>query len=586
MIVEVPNIKSSQEIELFINNINPNLSPPEKNFGLYFIGGGEEGLSLSALSLDASEFMKESLQRISDAWGMNRSTYVSANTGSDFLDGKVEEFFGVLEKHARNIKNKGEKLKNEITGSWKLDDLDWSMMNDIRSSPPKQDEKVLVVFTDILKNFNERANRNITNIGQTINSDHYYWLPYHYPKKDSGPTYSGYEVNFKKIYDTLQWAWNTSLHNPDIGGHAGNAWTTANNLGRNASAQLWNRLLRIPELQHLPVIPDYRPNLNELDERLNEGTRDASASLRPKLENKRNQAIEYLLNSGTDFIDNMFDVMLICSRGSGRDGSFTNFFEELYKSKFIGGNLPPFLSYGNIFMVRATTIDVPQSESESFDLKFGIHAIKKVRTKVKYERRADLKVLMDEPLYFMGIFNMISNNNRIVFDGISERNRYPKGFATFSTQRIIKENILSKNIRIDILIKHQKLMNNPEVENLRNNKGINGWKYDTSLNRTVINHAGLSSAELPLWWFEDVKFLGQGDDLVFNRDNAEKLDLTFPFLFKRCIKIDRQFRHGTEQTIQFDGKPIDGIERFIDERLVKESFYEQSNQEWYYDKSN
>jgi len=148
----------------------------------------------------------------------------------------------------------------------------------------------------------------------------------------------------------------------------------------------------------------------------------------------------------------------------------------------------------------------------------------------------------------MGIFNTISNNNRIIFDGISEKNRYPKGFATFSTNSIIRESIINKAIRVDLVIKQELFLKHLEEE-LRNTK--------TNAERNFI---GLRREELPVWWFEDVKFVGQTENLQFDRDGDTTTDMTFPFLFKRCIKIDRQFRHGVSQTEQFNGLPLENSE--------------------------
>jgi len=339
------------------------------------------------------------------------------------------------------------------------------------------------------------------------------------------------------------------------------------------------------------VSSEYRNNLLDMDETPSDGNFDAQETLRGKIEGKRSRAVEYLLNSGTDFINNMFDAMLICHKSE--DG-FVNFFDELYKSHFLTGGKESdlgFIGGGNIFMVRVSTINIPQAESDVFDVKFGIQTVRKVRSKVKYERKAELRMLLDEPLYFMGVFNMLSNNNRIIFDGISPDRMLPHGFAAFSSGSIVRESLKNKKVRIDLVVKHQKLMRNLQIENLISNPDIYGWRY--SRNRNVIGMAGLRSKELPLWWFEDVKFLGQGDGLNFDRDNPNTVDMGFPFLFKRCIKIDRQYRFGTNQTEQFAGRgggdnEGDFMTEFsvVDERVLSDFFHMRSNQEWFYGKGD
>jgi hypothetical protein len=216
-------------------------------------------------------------------------------------------------------------------------------------------------------------------------------------------------------------------------------------------------------------------------------------------------------------------------------------------------------------------------ENDVFDLKFGFQSIKKIRSKVKFERKAEFNILLDEPLYMMNIFNFLSNNNQMMFDGLSPDTRQFKGFAPFTTLRMMKEDIKTKVIRLDVVIKQEQLLADPLREHTKEQWRKSGkGEYDK-------NFAGLRAGELPLWWFEDVNFLGQGTPLTFNRDNSSIQEMTFPFIFKRLAKVDRQFRHGTNQKAYLeDGDPKDPSLAYMRELTHNQDFIYHNAQKWYY----
>ena len=339
------------------------------------------------------------------------------------------------------------------------------------------------------------------------------------------------------------------------------------------------------QLAFLPPVDDvYSYNSkNKVVEQFVEAE-NLNLDLTQQLHNKRATSIQHILNSGADFLKHMYDAILVCYREAGAGGpeaEHEDFFELFFKSDFLGAIEP--MVTNSVFMVRNASITVPQMESDVFNVKLGFETIQKVRTKVKYERKAELKVLLDEPLYFMGIFNLLSNNNRVVFDGVSVNNRHPKGFTPFTTNRIVSEYIIAKKIRIDLIIKHQQLMKNDLLDKYRNQWRTGRTGSYGSTDNLVFGHAGLLPEEMPLWWFEDLKFLGQKDGLQFNNEKGEIQEMGFPFIFKRCIRVDRQFRHGTGQTEQFNKENLVDTElRFIDENHLKRHFGDVSNQDYYY----
>jgi hypothetical protein len=335
-------------------------------------------------------------------------------------------------------------------------------------------------------------------------------------------------------------------------------------------------------------------------------SKEAKDLLKLKITDLRSRSIEFLLNSGSDFFGHMFDVMLLVSVDDDKE-TFKDFFTKIVSDTEIltsddndeKQNLIDFIKADTIdsgcFMVRTGSIEVPQMENEVFDMKFLFGSVKKQRSKVKFERKAELKLLMDEPLILMDFFNLLSNNNQTLFGGLSNENRIPRRFATYSTNRIVTENLLMKKVRIDLIIKHQKLQNLPAFETLKQAWGMSDGKPAEQADSDVMNFGGLSSPELPLWLFEDVNFLGQGTDLVFDRDSANIAEISYPFLFKRCIKINREFKGGYEEngvkrSVTPSGDPIEGTnasmlgaikEKFLTGTELGNKFFDQSDQEWF-----
>jgi hypothetical protein len=268
----------------------------------------------------------------------------------------------------------------------------------------------------------------------------------------------------------------------------------------------------------------------------------AKETLANDITNLRSRSIEMLLNSGADYFQHMFDVMLLCSSENNDFRSFQDLFKKM------SAEMSALQLTANAdtacFIVRVAAIDVPLIENDSYNLKFLFSNVSKTKSRIKYEKRAELKMLIDEPLIFWSFFNLITNNNMTIFDKLEPNNRYPMKFTPYSTNRIIKENLLKKKLRIDLIVKHQKLLYYPEFEPLRHI-----WNTADSTSFPEVKHfGGLDSDELPLWWFEDVNFLGQGSDLVFDRDASDPTEMSYPFIFKRCVKVNRIHKGDTTDT--------------------------------------
>jgi hypothetical protein len=282
--------------------------------------------------------------------------------------------------------------------------------------------------------------------------------------------------------------------------------------------------------------------------------------------NKINKSIYYLLSSGADFIQNMFDVAIVINNS---DLEFSNFLETVggtsISSEFTINKL--FLK-DTVLQVRTSSIEVPQLENETFQVKFLGQSITKVRSKIKYERKSSLKLLLDEPLYMRLFFNLLSGNSRRINDVngkmIPNKNyshRPPHYYAGNLSHTVSK--------KIDILIKHEALLNYPVIGTMKKTLRMNE-------NLNIAGYAENNPAEYPIWWFQNVKFLGEGTELPFDRDGNSTVELSFPFIFSRCIKIDRSAKVETSNIFS----KIDGENNPTETEFIKEVTSYQNNQEY------
>jgi hypothetical protein len=257
---------------------------------------------------------------------------------------------------------------------------------------------------------------------------------------------------------------------------------------------------------------------------INENLKFDSKEELPKRE-FRSIAADWICNSGPDFMQNLWDVAIVCSAPTSEDvpNQWEDFFKQIYNNKAIfgGDNLPQIMGDACMFMVRTSSISIPQPKSASYDVKFLYNSVKKIKSQVDFTRKADLTLLIDEPLNFINIFNLVSNNN-IITPSIDIR---PILNVPFNTNPIFKYDIVKKKIQMNLLVKHQCLMNHYHYDEFQYQ---NGLPYD----------------QQPYWCFEDVAFIGNTTPVKFDNTTANTLEATIPFIFKRVYKVDTQKRGG------------------------------------------
>lgn len=211
--------------------------------------------------------------------------------------------------------------------------------------------------------------------------------------------------------------------------------------------------------------------------------------------------LHYAIQSAGDFLKHQFDVILV------RYNKGLNAHDHIGASQItlqdkLSGKRP---IDGQTYMSRAVSVSVPQMMSETYDIRSSFSTIKKIGTKVAYERKSEITFLMDEPLYILDELNAFSNNGRNLLDFDLGPDPVQKKLTPLTINSLLK----GGKSRLDLIVRHNDLLN----------KSVDEKSFQ------------------PLWLFEDIIFLGQKDDLSFDRENADTQQIAFTFLFKRCTAI-------------------------------------------------
>jgi hypothetical protein len=111
---------------------------------------------------------------------------------------------------------------------------------------------------------------------------------------------------------------------------------------------------------------------------------------------------------------------------------------------------------------------------------------------------------------------MLANNNFVHF-GKMTSDKSVQGWAVSKLPPSgTGYSIVDKKLRVDIIVKQEKFMPS---------------KY------TVFNQEWPGTVPY-WWWFEDCNFLGVSNDISFERDGSNTLELDCPFIFKRLAKVN------------------------------------------------
>lgn len=219
------------------------------------------------------------------------------------------------------------------------------------------------------------------------------------------------------------------------------------------------------------------------------------------MKKETNEHLHYAIQSGGDFLKHQFDVILVRYDKNLNAHDHIGTSRLTLEDKLLGKRPID----GQTYMSRAVSVSVPQMISQTYDIRSGFSTIKKIGTKVVYERKSEITFLMDEPLYVLDELNAFSNNGRSLLDFDLSPDPVQKKLTPLTINSLLK----GGKSRIDLIVKHNDLLS----------KSIDEKSFQ------------------PLWLFEDIIFLGQKDDLIFARENADTQQIAFTFLFKRCTAI-------------------------------------------------
>ena len=271
---------------------------------------------------------------------------------------------------------------------------------------------------------------------------------------------------------------------------------------------------------------------------------DNSQSITEKLKHyyrgRKSKAIARMIQSHADYLTHMFDVFFVVYANNKYmdlftylEGNVTNVDGKKYYKNSDVETVMEGQSYKNILAVRVNSIEIPEMESETWDLKFLDDVITKIRSKVEFERKSTISIDLDERFYVLDLINAMSGNS--IRDGSLNK-------ASISFPKMINTNLRDKSLRFDIIVKHRDLLKpnrklpflDRESGNTRYGLRKTIWdSYDGSLQAIV----GMQDENEPYWVFEDVKFLGPNDGLQFDNNASDKQVIDYSFIFKRCYKV-------------------------------------------------
>jgi hypothetical protein len=273
----------------------------------------------------------------------------------------------------------------------------------------------------------------------------------------------------------------------------------------------------------------------------------------------KNNSIKSLLKAFPDFYSNMFDIALVWVENyddlsltfkSNKDKKINDEINKTWLSfltqmpssfqnpnKYVSfdSSSPPSFSSANSlttiddtvvkiasegFSVRVASVEIPQGMSESFETSFMTTKIFRVASKTIKEHKSVLSMNVDQELYYTDCINALASQYSMTIEKVFN--------PMFNKVDIVQQNKYLKNLFPYIM-----------------SKKTGHWNiYVNMINlspmQSYINNNAVvtESKKMPVYVFEDVKFLGQNDGFSFTRDSANKLIAQFPFIYRRDYKID------------------------------------------------
>lgn len=288
-------------------------------------------------------------------------------------------------------------------------------------------------------------------------------------------------------------------------------------------------------------LPSLTPGLNFEDTELGNAKVDSATLIKYFKEfykARKSDAIAKMMISHADFLTHMFDVFFVVYS----DNTNLDLFDYLQsrvndvdgEDVYIGSNVKSAGLYKTLMAVRIRSIEIPEMETETWDLKFLNDVITKSKSRVEFDRKSTISVDLDERLYIIDLFNAISGNS-IKQGGTN--------FGAVSGPKLFNTNLRDKSLRMDIFVKHRDFTKANRDLYYKNPTPSSSTRFETlstiwnSREGELQAFIGMQDENEPCWVFEDVRFLGPNNELDFDRDQSEKVVMQYDFIFKRLYKI-------------------------------------------------
>lgn len=229
---------------------------------------------------------------------------------------------------------------------------------------------------------------------------------------------------------------------------------------------------------------------------------------------------EKMIFAGTDFMKQNFDLGFV-------------FYNESDKN-IVSGNWDEIVT----MWTRTSSVEVPRLKAKTFNLKLPIGSVEKISSKFDGQYETTLNLRLDENLQVVDFFNNLSSNNEF-YQTPDEDNRdvYVKLYPASAVYA--KANLMNKQSRIDIIVKHSNSM----LTNSSQSSRVDLLDFRKARQRSgdIIDYANapLPGDKTMLWVFEDINVIGVMSGVQFNNSGEGPQTVPIKFTYKRLARVVR-----------------------------------------------
>lgn len=182
------------------------------------------------------------------------------------------------------------------------------------------------------------------------------------------------------------------------------------------------------------------------------------------------------------------------------------------------------------FYVRVSSFDIPMPKSHTIEYKFFTRTISKVTSGIERSHIISITFDADQNGYIINHFQRMAGQFNTFSDNSAERN-----LSLTSLQRIFNPaGYVNRNQTLNIFVKFNDIIGKDQFTGRIYNTGETYNRYDIS-NGTLKSFSEKNGYNG--FFLEDVQFLGFENSIDFNRDSAEKIQMTAKFRFNQIYRI-------------------------------------------------